>query len=586
MQTDISDYGADIPFEKQPAAGFYDVSEESAKVYEAPIGQTLRQMEGNKRKKDAEDEERRKRQKQFRERKSGKADPAADAFLPERDAELQRIKEAEQIGKRRKLNLPAAQVGDRELEAIVKIGHAGEAVRGLVGENGATDGFVGQYSALEHTKGARTPRTAQQPDNVMAEARNLRAMTAQQTPLLGDENTPLHELHGRGTGFDGVTPAPQTVATPNPLATPVGAAAAGATPLRTPLRDQLAINAEAGQSIGDTPRAERERQRMEKRSLADKFAALPRPKNDFELIDPDEEAAQEAAEEERSAAQRAEDAADRDARERAGRAEAERLRLARRSLAVKRDLPRPVDTFDPTALLAALTEDDETEIERQITAELVRLLAHDAVAFPVAGSTTRGGLVPPPLEPVADAELAAARAAVHAEMARAADLPGASEAVLMRTLCADDAPATALPSSSSSLSLERARDLHAKASAAMPTLAGRAAKSEKKLATILGGLQARSSALGKALSTHADNLGAARVQLDSFERLADGEEGAIVRRLDALGEEVGKLERNERLGQLRHQSLLRDVEDARARVDELAMDEAELVNEAALAASG
>jgi pre-mRNA-splicing factor CDC5/CEF1 len=53
---------------------------------------------------------------------------------------------------------------------------------------------------------------------VMAEARNLRNLTAAQTPLLGEENTPLHT--SEGTGFGGITPRAAAAFTPNPLATP------------------------------------------------------------------------------------------------------------------------------------------------------------------------------------------------------------------------------------------------------------------------------------------------------------------------------------------------------------------------------
>lgn len=53
----------------------------------------------------------------------------------------------------------------------------------------------------------------------------------QQTPLLGDENTPLHVTDG-GTGFEGATPRHQVAFTPNPLATPTqrSGALASATP--------------------------------------------------------------------------------------------------------------------------------------------------------------------------------------------------------------------------------------------------------------------------------------------------------------------------------------------------------------------
>src|SRR5260370_24441775 len=82
-------------------------------------------------------------------------------------------------------------------------------------------------------------------------------MTAAQTPLLGEENMPLHFAPDlSGTGFEGATPRHQVAFTPNPLATPILQSITGsetpqisvggpfATPLRTPLRDYLSINPE------------------------------------------------------------------------------------------------------------------------------------------------------------------------------------------------------------------------------------------------------------------------------------------------------------------------------------------------------
>ena len=85
-----------------------------------------------------------------------------------RDAQIQKLKDAEQISKRRKLNLPAAQVGEAELEEIVKIGQAGENARALMNVDGseatrASGRLLGDYQGgLEMAKMARTPRTAPQ----------------------------------------------------------------------------------------------------------------------------------------------------------------------------------------------------------------------------------------------------------------------------------------------------------------------------------------------------------------------------------------------------------------------------------------
>lgn len=51
--------------------------------------------------------------------------------MPARDAQIQKLKEAEQISKRRKLVLPQAQVGEKELEEIVKIGIGGREARSV-----------------------------------------------------------------------------------------------------------------------------------------------------------------------------------------------------------------------------------------------------------------------------------------------------------------------------------------------------------------------------------------------------------------------------------------------------------------------
>lgn len=150
-------YNTDVPFEKKAAPGFYDTSEEQARVTTAPVGQSLRRLE-NKRKPDDEEAERRKRQRK------GKDDaPHQTKFVPAREAQIQKLKEAESIGRRRKLELPAAQVGEAELEDIVKIGQAGENAKSLVaGGADASGRLLSDYEGLERAKMTRTPRTAPQ----------------------------------------------------------------------------------------------------------------------------------------------------------------------------------------------------------------------------------------------------------------------------------------------------------------------------------------------------------------------------------------------------------------------------------------
>jgi pre-mRNA-splicing factor CDC5/CEF1 len=152
-------YNTDIPFEKKPAPGFYDTSEEQARVTSAPIGQSLRRLE-NKRKPDDEETERRKRQRKAEAAKDNT--PHQTKFVAARDAQIQKLKEAESIGRRRKLVLPNAQVGEAELEDIVKIGQAGENAKALVGVENASGRLLSDYEGLESARMARTPRTALQ----------------------------------------------------------------------------------------------------------------------------------------------------------------------------------------------------------------------------------------------------------------------------------------------------------------------------------------------------------------------------------------------------------------------------------------
>jgi pre-mRNA-splicing factor CDC5/CEF1 len=125
------------------------------------VGQTLRRLE-NKRKPEEEEAERKKRQR--KNGKEGEATPAHQTkFVAARDAQIQKLKEAESIGRRRKLVLPTAQVGEVELEDIVKIGQAGENAKALVyGGSDASGRLLSDYEGLETARMARTPRTAPQ----------------------------------------------------------------------------------------------------------------------------------------------------------------------------------------------------------------------------------------------------------------------------------------------------------------------------------------------------------------------------------------------------------------------------------------
>lgn len=549
------------------------------------------------------------------------------------------MKEAEQIGKRRKLLLPEAQVGEAELEEIVKIGQAGESARALVGDGSeASERLLGEYEGLEKARMARTPRTAPQrmsfcylsvfrlsdlnlDDNIMAEARNLRNMVSAQTPLLGDENTPLHVGPESGTGFESATPRHQATFTPNPLATPLRQGGIGpgdtprtqfssATPLRTPLRDTLSLNpSDAVSMIGDTPRERRGRHSSVASSLKAAFANLPKPENNFELLVPEDEEEDEG--EDRVISE--EDAAERDAKLKRRREEEERKALARRSQAVQQGLPRPA-RVDVEKLLQELSLADKDDSElgpalQLVDTELVHLLQHDAIAYPLPG-TALPGATRSTYEMPEDDYIEQAKSIINAELAASLGFPNASASQVSEGLVAS-VKAEQLDESllwdkerdslvfdaktlswvdPTSLSLEERiagyDALLREDREAMSKEANKAQKAEKKLTIQLGGYETRFKALAKRITDTFDEMQKGEIDLQSFIQLHVNEQAAGPRRVEALRSEVAVLERREQNLQERYKELVLDKQESEARMaalEEKIMLEAEALNEAALA---
>lgn len=449
----------------------------------------------------------------------------------------------------------------------------------------------------------------------MTEARNLRNMTIAQTPLLGDENTPLHVGANGGTGFEGATPHHQVAFTPNPLATPLHGGApdglatprgVGATPLRTP-RDNLSINPATGMVTGgETPREQRLRVDSAKRALKVGFMNLPKPENNFELLVPEDE-----DEEQMSGPTVEEDAAERDARLKRMREEEERRILARRSKAVQLGLPR-LARVDVAQLMQNLNIGDGgelTDARRMINSELVSLLLHDSIAHPLPGTNLPGGTVST-YEMPDDDDLAQANSQIHLELATTIGFPDATELQLKEGLLT----LTNNEEQDESISWAHVRqrlafDNNTRRWVDPDTLtlderiagytalldecreqiskeASKAAKIEKKLGITLGGYKARNEALAKRVTNAFGELAKNHLDHVSFSRLAEHESAAGPRRVETLKEEVEILQRRERLLQEKYAELDRERRDAASRVaalEDKIMAEAEALNEAALA---
>ncbi|KAI7866992.1 pre-mRNA splicing factor component-domain-containing protein [Spinellus fusiger] len=572
----VMDYNADIPFEKPIPLGFYDVTEESSRPADPGKLTNVHLSKLNRRRADIEEEKSREKKKKT---KDGSSQPEGNQgrFVSAKDPKIVKMQEQEQIAKRRKLVLPAPQVGEDELEEIVKTGFTGENARMLVLEEGegATRGLVGDYTVAPSTLTTRTPRAPPTNDNLVQEARNLRALTSTQTPLLGHENTPYHMAGG--TGFEGATPRHTSVQTHNPMMTPRAGndgmttpGFAAGTPFKTPLRDHFKLNAQDG-TIGETPREERQFQMQRKRQLMDSLFSLPKPRNEWEirlqdLEDKEEEPVQPVAE--------VDDRSDIDKEIIREAERQEKERIARRSQAVQRNLPRPSGV--------PVLEEEKDEISRMINEEFVRLLTHDAIKYPVAG-----GKVAPGAISIADIEnledefdsvtLQEARREMDLELEKELGLDkdvDVKQAVWIHVSSQpdfetiwsqehDDILFSAQFNQFMTLSEiqdddDRIQGLEKMVNANRQTMirdATHAGKLEKKLDVRLGGYMTRSSTLSQQILDAFDEYESAKIEYHSFVNLQNAEKAAIPRRIESLEDEVHKLAQRERQLQQKYKEL-------------------------------
>jgi pre-mRNA-splicing factor CDC5/CEF1 len=542
------DYNADVPLEKEVPAGFFDTVEEldrNEKQREAfdPRKQQL----ANKRKADQQDDQGDSKRKKQDEKSGGLAASYAKA------AHMQKIREAEQSSKRRGLVLPAPQVGEAELEDIVKMGMLGErAITGTGGDNIATQGLVGNYSSITSNTPIRTPMAPKEEDTIANEARNARLRTETQSALLGGDNPDFEEDEAPAS-LSGPSTRHQIV-TPNPMATPyrqgnggVGATpmrqGPGATPLRTP-RDNLRLNGEDGamQLVGQTPRDIRLHENAKRQNLKSKLASLPKPKEEsweFEL--PDEQA--EAMEVEISE----EDAAERDRRNRERKEAAERAEFARQSQVVQKFLPRPSAVDLDAMLKRALNLSDP--IEQAVETEMALLIANDVQKF---GSGRVTGTVKP-LQKLSDDALRAAKMEMALELAMSTDkvktfhsdvdvawtnLHGSTILPGMAGYEEDEVDEQQL--------MVQAFDA---AQEGIIESAEQANKIEKKLAVHHAGYIKRGTLLRQKIGDAFIALEQAKVDLDSQRTMQYAEQTAIGRRLESLRDEVSFVSKREREAQ-------------------------------------
>ncbi|KAI1462036.1 pre-mRNA splicing factor component-domain-containing protein [Annulohypoxylon moriforme] len=539
------DYNADIPFEKAPAQGFYDTTDEMTRNEKQRAAFDPRKQQlASKRKGDENDESERKR------RKNEKDAPSASMQAALKAGQMQKVREAEQSSKRRALVLPTPQVSDGELEDIVKMGMMGERANLLAqtSENDATRGLVNTYSTLNSQTPIRTPMAPPQQDRIANEIKNIRALTENQSVLLGGENADLQEGTG-STGFEGAAPRKQVMSTPNPLATPLRAGMNGAgatprrpgqTPLRTP-RDNFALNSgdEEMSMVGGTAKDMRLRDLSVKHQLKQGLASLPKPKEtEWELEIPEDQ------QESMDVDETEEDAEVRDQRERAIREAEERLERRRRTQVMQKELPRP-ESVDVEALIQEASAISDP-IQAQIAKEAALLIANDAVKYPIPGSKPSVG--PNRLQQIDDVSLDEARLQILMEVkgkAQPEEIQASweresSNALLLGLGCYEDDDEEQVAAMNAAL--------HSVQESTMAT-AEKCSKLEKKLTLHLGGYQQRAKTLRSKMGEAYEALQKANFALSAFKTLAVSEEIAAKSRLEALREEVGHITRREREAQ-------------------------------------
>jgi pre-mRNA-splicing factor CDC5/CEF1 len=522
------DYNADIPFEKAPAPGFYDTTEEREQnEKEREMFDPRKQQLAIKRKGHEDDGGDPKR------RKDDKASQNAGLASALKAAQLQKLREAEQMGRRKALVLPAPQVNDAEMEEIVKMGLSGERAASSTGDGHGTKGLINNYTNMTGATPIRTPRAQQEEDRISNEIANIRALNDTQSALLGGENADLVEGSG-STGFNSVNPAKQVFATPNPMATPFRQRnGVSATPLRTP-RDNFALNRNGAVPVGHTPRDIRLHEKAQREGLLQKLASLPKPKEtEWELELPEE---QDESSGPRSS--QPEDASVRDKRERLRREADERADFNSQTMVLQKQLPQP-KTVDLDAMLkdASTVEDP---LQRAVRIETAMLIANDAMK---SGANVRGTVRPPPAVDVADLQQArqlVAREYEDSEAAAARANFVQSWSAAGQSLGLDD---YYQDEEEEHRVLVEAFD---QIQATIMSSAERGNEMEKKLSKLHGGYVARSKVIRTKVLSTSQALGTARIELNTALGAQVKEDAAMLGRLEKLRDEVAFVSRRER----------------------------------------
>lgn len=593
------DYNAEIPFEKRPPPGFYDVIDEDRPVEQPKFPTTIEELEGERR----ADREARLRKQDIAKNKIAQRQDAPAAII-----QANKLNDPETVRKRSKLMLPPPQISDQELEEIARMGYASDLLAGnqeLVEGSGATRSLLANYSQTPR-QGMTPMRTPQRTpagkgDAIMMEAENLARLRESQTPLLGGDNPELHP-----SDFSGVTPRKKEVQTPNPMLTPLATPGGtgltprigmtpsrdgysfGVTPKGTPIRDELHINEDM--DMHDGAKLELRRQAELKRNLRMGLSSLPEPKNEYEIavrpLPEDTEEPEEKIEE---------DMSDRISREKAEEEARQQALLRKRSKVLQRELPRPPATSVELIRHSLMRADEDkssfvppTAIEQadeMIRKELLNLLEHDNAKYPLndkekkkGAKRTANGI--PVIEDFDEDELKEADTFIKDEaqylhVAMGHENESLDEFVEAHKTCLSDLmyfpTRNAYGLSSVAGSVEKLAALQNEfenVKRKMDDDNKKAQRLEKKIDVLTHGYKMRADKLKTQIELTFKQMNTAGTELDCFLALQRQEKLAASLRIKGLWEEVQKQKELEKALQKRYGDLVAELERVQQLMDE------------------
>jgi len=433
------DYNKEIPFQKKPPPGFWEVTAKGDNAFNEFRAVSLGQLEGRLRN-DEEAEQRKMDQRKLKR--------AREENLPSVIMQINKLNDPSQIRKRSRLALPEPQIQDADLEEIGKL--QSSSTTALIESSSSSSSSAPtssllptyaltptpQRTPLRNSSVLQTPsRTPARPDRLVLEAQNLVSLTQGETPLKGGSNTPLNP-----SDFSGATPKQLQLHTPNPLASPFSTrgsmtpVAGSMTPIQTPrgetgvgigggigqrrgekfvtpLRDGLGLNADQIMDPSLTPSSsslsssssrlsssrltdttlDREKIMEQRKKVAEYFSSLPAPKNEYEILLPEDQLKEIPKEEEDGHIDderdvpddQEEDAIDIQNRKKRAAQRALDAELRARSAVLKKELPRPQAINKSLSIHAV-----NSKAAGLINNELVSLMNYEAHRWPIGSQPT------------------------------------------------------------------------------------------------------------------------------------------------------------------------------------------------------